>query len=272
MVLERYDCEPTLTDQQVLDFCRNGFLILEDVVPDAVNDRVISFMDDHESAEPVEILEEGWFVDAVVKNPAGAGAVRSLLGKDFLLPNLISSHRVHCPAPGQNWHPDAGSIATPRLDYLQVFYYPDGATREMGPTEVIPGSHFSKARNAFLGRLRSMKDSVLTITPPGSIVITVYSIVHRRSASTGTGIRDNLKYNYWRTSEPRRDWVVDPDFSFSWTRPGQRPPFGVPAAEMFAWLCGEDWQHMGGQAWPSFTAGTYDGDQMGLPEGLRRHR
>ena len=272
MAGEKYDCKPTLTDQQVMEFCRNGFLVLEEAVPDAVNRRVIDFLDDHTSAEPLEILEEDWFADAVIKNPQAAGAVRSLLGKDFMLPNLISSHRVHCPAPAQSLHPDGGSIVTPRLDYLQVFYYPDGVTKEMGPTEILPGSHFSKARGVSLGRIRSLKNSVLTTSPPGSIFLTVYSILHRRSASAGTGIRNNLKYNYWRTAEPRRDWVADPDFNFSWMSLTYHPTFGVQAAEMLAWLCGEEWQHMGGQAWPSFTWGTYDSDQVGLPEGLRHHR
>ena len=271
MIRQKYDCPPTLTDRQVLDFCRNGYLMLEGVVSDEVNRRAVEFMKDDDVEEPVEILEEDWFMDEVIKNPQGAGAVRSLLGKDFLLPIIVSSHRVHCPSPAQPWHPDAGSIFTTRLDYLQVFYYPNGATREMGPTELIPGSHLSQARNAFLGRLRSLKPAVSTASPPGSIVITAYSIIHRRSPSTGTGIRDNLKYNYWRTAEPRRDWVVDPDFNFSWPR-NLLPPLSVPVAQLFAWLCGEDWQHIGGQAWPSFTAGRYEGDQIGLPEGLRRHR
>ena len=271
MALGTYDCKPTLTDRQMMDFCRNGYLMLEGVVSDEVNRRTIEFMKDHDVEEPVEILEEEWFVDAVIKNPQGAGAVRCLLGRDFLLPAVMSSHRIQCPGPPQPWHPDAGSVSAPRLDYLQVFYYPSGATREMGPTELIPGSHLSQARNAFLGRLRSLKPAVSTASPPGSIVITAYSIVHRRSPSTATGVRDNLKYNYWRTTPPQRDWVVDPDFNFSWTK-NVLPPFSVSAARMFAWLCGEDWEHMGGQAWPCFTAGVYDFDQIGLPKGLRRDR
>ena len=149
MPIQRYDCKATLTDQQVLDFCRNGFLILEGVVSEAINQRVTDYLDVNPSDEPVEILDQGWFVDAVIKNPQAAGAVRSLLGKDFQLPYVISNHRIHCPGPAQQWHPDAGSVHTPRLDYLQVFYYPGGATKEMGPTELIPGSHLSRARNAF---------------------------------------------------------------------------------------------------------------------------
>ena len=34
-----YDCKPTLTDTEVLEFCKNGYLMLEGVVPDEVNRR-----------------------------------------------------------------------------------------------------------------------------------------------------------------------------------------------------------------------------------------
>ena len=271
--MEKYDCEPTLNDQQVMDFCRNGFLVLPSVVSEDVNKRAIEYMAAHpDSTEPVDILEEDWFDDGVIRNLQAAGAVRSLLGKDFLVPNMISSHRTVGPTPPQDWHPDAGSINTERLDYLQVFYYPSGATKEMGPTEVVPGTHLRPARYPMLGRIKSLKISKLTTSPPGSIFVTAYSIVHRRSNSTYSGVRDNLKYNYWRTSEPRRDWAFDPEFNFSWMSSTARPLFGVDQARMFIWLCGEDWEFMGGQSWPSFTHTVHEEDQMGLPVGLRRNR
>lgn len=270
---EKYDCEPTLNDQQVMDFCRDGYLVLPSVVPDEVNRRTVKFMAERpDSPEPVEIFKEDWFDESVIKNTQAAGAVRSLLGRDFLTPNLISSHRTVGPTPPQNWHPDAGSMITHRLDYLQVFYYPSGATKEMGPTELVPGTHMSAARAAMLGRIKSLKISKLMASPPGSIILTVYSILHRRSNTTYLGVRDNLKYNYWRTTEPRRDWAVDRDFNFSWLGVKARPIFGVDQAKMFAWLCGEEWEHVGGQAWPSFTATVQEYDQIGLPVGLRRHR
>jgi hypothetical protein len=269
LVGEKHDCKATLDDQQVMDFCRNGYLKLEGVVPDKINTRVVDFLDTHDSAEPSEILAEDWFVDGVIKNPQAAGAVRSLLGKNFALPLLISNHRVHCPAPTINWHQDGGSIITARLDYLQVFYYPESVSREMGPTEILPGSHLQRGYGGFLSRLRSLKGSVLTVSAAGTIFLTAYSIWHRRSASTGTGIRNHLKYNYWRTVPPCRDWNTDPAFNFSWLD-NKVPPFTVRAAELLAWLCAEEWQHLGGQSWPCFSHTVLDSDQPGLPQGLRR--
>ena len=37
-----YECPPTLTDTQVLEFCKKGFLMLEGVVPDEINQRTLS--------------------------------------------------------------------------------------------------------------------------------------------------------------------------------------------------------------------------------------
>ena len=36
-----YDCEPTLNDQEVFEFCRKGYLLLEGVVENEVNRRMM---------------------------------------------------------------------------------------------------------------------------------------------------------------------------------------------------------------------------------------
>ena len=75
-----YDCAPTLNDTQVLDFCKNGYLLLEGVVPDEINQRTTKYLDGDDFYEPTGILEQDWFVENVTLNPAAAGAVRALLG------------------------------------------------------------------------------------------------------------------------------------------------------------------------------------------------
>ena len=96
--MRTYDCAPTLTDSQVLDFCRAGFLMLEGVVPDEINTRAFDYLDEHPEHTPLQILEEDWFVDNVILNPEAAGAIRSVLGKDFALTMpYMANHRVQCP-------------------------------------------------------------------------------------------------------------------------------------------------------------------------------
>jgi len=279
MLAKPYDCRPTLTDAQVIDFCINGFLLLKGVVPDDINKRTAKFLETHTSYEPTEILTEDWFVEGVIKNPQAAGAVRSLLGANFKLPVVMSNHQVHCPNfSAQGWHRDGGSIYTPRLDYLQVFYYPQETPVEMGPTEVVPCSHFMQTRANWMSHYGRINTAVSTASPAGSIFLTVYSIWHRRVSATSTGVRNLLKYNYWRTATPTRDWVADPNFNFS-TR-----DFGggrsaamfeqfrecIAAAEMFTWLCGlgDQYQFKGGQGWPVVPTVKEGDQQEGIPDGL----
>ena len=75
-----YDCEPTMTDTEVLEFCKNGYLMLEGVVPDDVNRRTMEYCDQHSYMEPSGILLEDWFVENVIVHPAAAGAVPLSLG------------------------------------------------------------------------------------------------------------------------------------------------------------------------------------------------
>ena len=87
MILEgqqQHDCEPTLTDAEVVDFCRSeppplpflpwvvgpspdaaegsggrdGYIKFDAVVPDAISERCCAFLDDHPSGEPSELFQE----------------------------------------------------------------------------------------------------------------------------------------------------------------------------------------------------------------------
>ena len=253
-------CEPTLTDTQVLKFCRNGFLLLEGVVPDETNRRTTEYLESDSHYEPSGILNQDWFVENVILNPQAAGAVRSLLGDEFGLPIVMSNHRAAGKLPVQSWHRDGGSRYGPELNYLQVFYYPQAVDIQTGPTEALPGSHFLFALQHYMGHYGKIRGAVPLVAPAGSIFITVYSIWHRRSAKMTDGTRNLLKYNYWRTQSPRRDWVIEPDFDFATADYSSLdgPTFraqheeNADAARMFFWLCGlaDKFKAIGGQGWP----------------------
>ncbi|MEE2708747.1 MAG: phytanoyl-CoA dioxygenase family protein [Gemmatimonadota bacterium] len=275
-------CEPTLLDQDVIDFCRNGYLMLPSVVSDDINRRVLDYLDNADSThEPTPIMKEDWFVDGVLLNPKAVGAVRSLLGNNFTLPAIISNHRGPLPFSGQNWHRDGGSIYTPRLDYLQVFYIPEECTDEMGPTVVLPGSHFMRAKAPMMAHNGTIKGTVSTAGPAGSIFLTVYSIWHKRSRATATPTggrkyRNLLKYNYWRTEQPVRDWKTDGEVDFNRAMfdpsAGVFEQFqgGIAAARMFCWLSGieHDYEKRGGQCWPIAHTVRDGANQMGIPISL----
>jgi hypothetical protein len=277
-----YDCAPTLTDREVIEFCKKGFLLLEGVVPGEINRRAVAYLNQDPHYEPTGILKEDWFHEHVILNPQAIGAVRSLLGRNVGLPVIMSNHRVQCPAPAQGWHRDGGSKYGPELETLQVFYLPEDCPMDMGPTALLPGSHFLYAPSNMMGHYGKIRGACYAAAPAGSIFITVYSIWHRRSRSTGQGIRNLLKYNYWRTVPPERDWIVEPDFDaemarFDMAGPTFRVQFrdAVDAAQMYFWLCGliDQFDFKGGQAWPiGQTATRIIGKPYGFPAGLSADR
>ena len=115
-----------------------------------------------------------------------------------------------------------------------------------------------------MGHYGGIRGSCYATSSAGTIFITVYSIWHRCSESTGTGIRNNLKYNYFRTAAPERDWVVEPDFDIATADYSLgdeltfRPPHReyLDAAEMFCWLCGKSaaFEEISGPSWPVVNA------------------
>lgn len=171
-----FDCNPTLTDTQVLEFCKHGAIVLEGVVPDKINQQTYAYLDGHPTGEPSTIMLEDWFLENVLLHSQVAGAVRSILGRNVGMPVLMSNHRAKCPAPAQGWHHDGDSVFDPEVNYLQVFYYPQDVTPEMGPTEILLGSHLAPTGQGIEWRGGRLMDS-----SAGTVFITMYSILHRKS-------------------------------------------------------------------------------------------
>ena len=276
-----FDCDPTLSDDQVLEFCRTGFLLLEGVVPNEFNKMTLEYLSGvmpanprfvpkgmtstdleriRASHEPSTILLEDWFHENVVLNPQLTGALRSLLGKDLGLPVLVSSHPVECPKSAQGWHHDADHVFGPETNFLEVFYFPQDTPAELGPTEFVPGSHIRPTTMA------EDAAGVLAEGPAGSFGIHSQSILHRRGKSTAKGLRHMLKYNYWRTTPPVGDWVREVAFDSGSAHYGGHGDARY-VAHMFYWLCGKGNQYrlMGGQAWP-WTSPNQIGPSYGFGE------
>ena len=136
---------------------------------------------------------------------------------------------------------------------------------EMGPTELLPGTHFLYSSQPFMGHYGGVRGSFHAVLPAGSIFLTVYSIWHRRSASTATGVRNNLKYNYWRTESPRGDWLHDPDFDVT------RADYNLQGVTFRTQFRGQhdEFRPKGGQGWPKLFEANYVGEPYGVPSGLK---
>ena len=257
-----HDCEPTLTDTQVLEFCKTGHHMLPGVVPDEVNGRVVAFMDEQfaKGGRTMEtLIEQEWFVEAVLRNPAAAGAARSLLGACFALPNGATWFREESPVAANQWHIDGGSMYDGQLTTLKWFYYPTACPEELGPTEFVVGSHHVNNQVRYMAHYDAIRGTWKSAAPAGSIYFTAYAMWHRRANATAKGMRYMLTSTYHRITPPTRDWIREPSFDFA-TAPYwlEEPRFGEQyrssqdAARLFMWLCGlgQRFELREGPVWP----------------------
>jgi hypothetical protein len=255
------DIKPTMTDQAVLDFCKTGIHIVEEVIPEATNRWVTDYLN-QEGATPNELVRDKRYIEEVLLHPEVAGAARSLLGENFQLPDWMANHRLVGPMPAKQWHVDGGSGFERLCNLLQVFYIPQSNTKEMGPTLFLPGSHIVPIAREELDHFGHLAGQAATVAPGGSVFFTAYSIWHRQSEKIDQSTRNLLKWEFWRTAPPKRDWIVDPDFDFAGADYSYTNPYFSGAtrkwqsvlrvAEMFYWLCGkkDEYNVVGGSGWP----------------------
>ena len=145
---------------------------------------------------------------------------------------------------------------------LQVFYIPQSNTKEMGPTLFLPGSHIVPIAREELDHFGHLAGQAATVAPAGSVFFTAYSIWHRQSEKIDQSTRNLLKWEFWRTVPPKRDWIVDSDFDFAGADYSYTNSYFAGAtrkwqsvlrvAEMFYWLCGkkDEFHVVGGSGWP----------------------
>ena len=279
--MRTHDCKPTLSDRQVMQFCTRGYLVLDGVVDDEVNQRAVAYLTPDEAVEPIALLQANWFVEGVLLNQQAAGAARSLLGAHFVLPHTLANHRGKCPDPEPvAWHCDGYSWHTIELRHLMMFYLPQACSADMGPTEFVPGSHFLEATSHLVHHYGNIAGTIKATGAAGTILLCEPTLWHRRSRTRTSGpIRHLLKYHCWRQSPPTRDWVIEADFD-----PGRHPEqflMDAPlsyrrniqdchdAAELFLWLCGRhhEFEPLGGPGWPCPTNGALR--QFGIPPALQ---
>jgi hypothetical protein len=196
-----------MTDREVARFVNLGYLILEGVVPDAVNREIYGFI--QSGREGGQNLFQSGLIDYVTLNPECLGVVRSLLGEGFEVP---ANYHVHHTGPGTLcWHSDGISDRRCQLHSLQNYYFPQEVRTDMGPTVILPGSHLRQVNRDALAHYGRIRGARLVTVPAGSVVFTHYSLWHAREPHRGGPERYMIKYAYRRTTPPRRDWITDRD-------------------------------------------------------------
>ena len=151
-------------------FVRDGFLKFEGLVPKALCDSfraayVKDCADDRCGPALLPVVPWGTplarafdgsdVLSRIFALPELSGAIHSLLGPEC----RVDHHFMHMRAPNQrvsqHLHCDAMIDARDAAFDIQIMYFPQNVTREMGGTLVIPGSHTRKAGGPALQGIRT---------------------------------------------------------------------------------------------------------------------
>ncbi|WP_459185748.1 phytanoyl-CoA dioxygenase family protein [Streptomyces sp.] len=172
-----------LTSVQMARFVAQGYLRMDAVVPPEMNESAIDVLSAGIPAVPYgtpvdEAYPEGSFARRLIELPPVAGALEGLVGPG----PTVDHHFVHIREPhegnAQPLHGDAIIDVRPDAFDVQLMYYPQEVTAEMGGTLSVPGSHLRRTNESDTGRYQNLRGQTRLTCPAGTVVILHHGLWH----------------------------------------------------------------------------------------------
>lgn len=212
-------CMPTtkqlLTSVQVARFVAQGFLRLDGVVPQEINDRAVASLpagipEVPYGTPPAKAFPQDTFIHDLLSLPVVSGALESLVGPG----PTVDHHAVHVREPhegvAQALHGDAIIDVRPDAFDVQLMYYPHEVTPDMGGTLSVPGSHLRRVNETDIGRVQNLRGQTRLTCPAGTVVLVHHGIWHggRRNDTGRRRFMYKIRFNptvpqvrLWDTSD-----------------------------------------------------------------------
>jgi hypothetical protein len=201
-----------LTDDEIVSFIIRGYHVVEPGLPPGLNEAIYEELGQLGENPGDAILDRVPKLHQVWEHPKVKGALISLLGEDY----RMHSHRhCHVNPPGsrsQSWHQDSVNQRHHQLRTVLAMYYPQDVPPELGPTVLMPGTHFRNAPTDRMATYANFREQVALTVKAGTVAITHYDIWHAASENRGDRTRFMLKFLFSRGSEPAGpSWKHDPE-------------------------------------------------------------
>ena len=189
-----------LNDKQMRDFIVNGYVIVKTDLPRSFHDEIYKTTNtvfEREGNPGNNLLPRIPEIQHVLDDPTVRGALTSLLGADYYMQPHRHPHINPPRSEGQRLHQDGGKRWSHRTRRLLVFYYPQDTPEELGPTSIVPGSHYycTSDGGTIRGELPLSGES-------GSVTLANYDLWHRGMPNRTDKPRYMMKFLSARMSEP----------------------------------------------------------------------
>ena len=189
-----------LSDAQMRHFIVNGYVTVTTELPaqfhDAVYEKTVSVFD-KEGNPGNNLLPRIPEIQRIFDDPNVSGALTSLLGADYYMQPHRHPHYNPPGSGGQGLHQDGGKRWSHHTRRLLVLYYPQDTPVELGPTGVVPMSHYYST-----GEGAGVSPEQPVVGEAGTVAFTNYDLWHRAMPNSSEKRRYMMKFLYARMSEP----------------------------------------------------------------------
>ena len=190
-----------LTDAQMRHFVVNGYVTVTTALPaqfhEAIYQETMTVFD-KEGNPGNNLVPRIPEIQKVLDDPNVKGALTSLLGTDYYMQPHRHPHYNPPGSQGQNMHQDGGKRWSHHTRRLLVFYYPQDTPLELGPTGVVPMSHYYSTREG-----SGVAPEQPIVGKAGTVAFANYDLWHRAMPNGSEKRRYMMKFLYTRMSEPQ---------------------------------------------------------------------
>jgi hypothetical protein len=166
-----------LTAAQMAHFVTYGFVKIEDLVPEDLNQAVLE-----DERRWMGTKFQFWYLSENVRKvfdlPQVRGKLQGLLGDAPIFDHSFIHHVKAHKLAAQNWHADSIIDARPFGFDVQAFYWTHDAPIEMGPTIVLPGSHMRKINISSISKYKNFRGQLQMPIKAGTITFFHHGIWH----------------------------------------------------------------------------------------------
>lgn len=190
-----------LTDDKMITFIIRGYHIVEPDLPEDLNKTIYNQLERLIEDPGDALLDMVPEMYRIYEDPQVAGVLSSLLGEDYEIDGYPYCHINPPGTRSQGWYKKSAEQPPHQLHTVLVMYYPQDVSTELGPTVIMPGTHFRVVSPDNLATYGSFQDQVVLSVKAGTVVITHGNIWFTAAANRGKRTRYMVRTHFSRTSD-----------------------------------------------------------------------
>ncbi len=197
------DPKNLLTDDEVATFIIRGYHLVEIDFPTGFNESIYADLEALNENPGDGILDRVPKLHQVYGNCRVKGALVSLLGESYQMHRHRHCHMNRPGSRSQAWHQDGVNVRHHHTQLVLAMYYPQEVTADLGPTVVMPGTHFRNAPTDQLSTYANFREQVALTVKAGTVAITHYDLWHAAACNRGQRTRYMLKFLFVREASQK---------------------------------------------------------------------